>query len=145
MYKVLTLICFLVFAQNRVFGQSYDQAIKGVWLSEDKRCKAEVYEKNGTYYGKIIWLYEQIDPETGKPKLDKNNPDSSKRSRALIGLTVLWDFTYKDGYWQDGYVYNPTSGKIYDCDVWLEGMDVLVLRGYWGLIYHTEKWTRVNS
>lgn len=137
------VICLLMFV-NTVFGQSYDQAIKGVWLSEDKRCKAEVYEKNGKYYGKIIWLFEPNDPKTGKPKLDANNPEESKRNRQLIGLLVLWDFSYKDGFWQDGYVYNPSSGKIYDCDVWLEGKDVLVLRGYWGLIYHTEKWTRVQ-
>ena len=144
MHKLLGISIWLIVFVNTGLSQSYDQSIKGVWLSEDKSCKAEIYEKNGKFYGKITWLFEQNDPKTGKPKLDTNNPDASKRNRPLIGLTVLWDFTYKDGYWQNGYIYNPRSGNVYDCDVWLEGKDVLVLRGYWGVIYHTEKWTRVK-
>lgn len=131
-------------AQAHLCAQGNAAAIKGVWLSEDKRCKAEIYEKNGKYYGKIIWLYEQIDPATGKPKLDKENPDPSKRSRPLIGLLVLKDFVFEDGFWQHGYVYNAQNGKTYDCDIWLEGKDTLVLRGYWGFVYHTERWTRVE-
>jgi len=116
----------------------------GTWLSEDKRCKAEIYASGGKYYGKIIWIFEQTDPETGKPKTDKNNPNPEKRNRPLIGLMVLWDFEFIDGFWQGGYIYNPQTGKVYDCDIWLEGNDTLVMRGYWGILYHTEKWTRVE-
>ena len=104
-----------------------------------------MYESNKKYFGKILWQYEKIDPETGQPKVDKENPDPAKRNRPIIGLQVLKDFEFKDGFWQNGYVYNSQNGKTYSCEIWLEGKDVLVLRGYWGLVYHTEKWTRVKE
>ncbi len=144
MRATIILILLTLCASAHGYGQARADAIKGLWLSEDKRCKAEIYEKNGKYHGKITWLYEQVDPDTGKPKLDKNNPDPAKQGRQLIGLHVLRDFVYREGFWQDGYVYNPRTGKTYTCEVWLEGKDVLVLRGYRGIIYHTEKWTRVH-
>ncbi len=139
------LILLLAIGLGRVSAQGNADAIKGVWLSENKRLKVEIYAVNNVYFGKILWLYEQNDPETGKPKLDKENPDPNKRSRPLIGLQVLKDFRFKDGFWQDGYVYNSQNGNTYACEIWLEGKDMLVLRGYWGFVYHTEKWTRVKG
>lgn len=143
MKRLLNILIFIS-CISVASAQGNASAIKGVWLSEDKKCKAEIYEKNGKYYGKIIWLNQQIDPETGKPKQDKENPDPTKRSRPLIGLVVLKDFVFVDGFWQHGYVYNAQNGKTYDCDIWLEGKDTLVMRGYWGFVYHTERWTRVQ-
>jgi uncharacterized protein (DUF2147 family) len=125
-----------------LYAQGNPEAIVGVWVSENKKLKVELYNVNNKYFGKIVWQYEKIDPETGKPKLDKENPDESKRNRPIMGLQVLKDFVYKDGYWQNGYVYNSQNGKTYACEIWLDGKDVLVLRGYWGIVYHTETWTR---
>lgn len=140
--KQFILSGIFLLISSALFCQNYSDAVVGKWLSENKRCIVEIY-KNGTkYYGKITWLYEQIDPDTGKPKLDKENPDASKRNTPLIGLTVLKNFVYKDGFWQNGEVYNCQNGTTYDCEFWLEGKNKLILRGYWGFIYHTETWTR---
>ena len=138
------LFFFFFYGLGKIFVLGIVNAIVGVWLSEKKRLKVEVYESNKKYFGKILWQYEKIDPETGKPKLDKENPDPAKRNRPLIGLQVLKDFEFKDGFWKNGYVYNSQNGKTYSCEIWMEGKDVLVLRGYWGLVYHTERWTRVK-
>ena len=145
MKKLGLLIFTLLFSVLKISAQGNADAIVGVWLSDNERLKVEIYNNNGVYFGKILWLYEKIDPETGKPKLDKENPDPKKRSRPLIGLQVLKDFKFKDGFWQDGYVYNSQNGKTYACEIWLDGKDVLILRGYWGLVYHTERWTRVKG
>ncbi|MBL0279477.1 MAG: DUF2147 domain-containing protein [Bacteroidetes bacterium] len=67
---------------------------------------------------------------------------SGKRNRPLIGLQVLKDFEFKRWLLENGYVYNSQNSKTYSCEIWMEGKDVLVLRGYWGLVYHTERWTR---
>jgi len=143
--KYLVIFLLVSFGTGRLYAQANSDAIKGVWVSENKKLKVEIYNHNNKYYGKIVWQYEQIDPETGKPKLDKENPDESKRHRPVMGLQVLKDFFYKDGFWQDGYVYNSQNGKTYACEMWLEGKDVIVVRGYWGIIYHTERWTRVKN
>ena len=142
-YGILFLLFF--YGLGKLSAQGNANAIVGVWLSENKRLKVEVYGSNKKYFGKILWQYEKIDPETGKPKLDKENPDPAKRNRPLIGLQVLKDFEFKDGFWKNGYVYNSQNGKTYSCEIWMEGKDVLVLRGYWGLVYHTERWTRVKG
>lgn len=49
-----------------------------------------------------LWLKEPIDEETGKPKLDKRNPDKSKRTVPTLGLVNLHGFTYdpKDKEWK---------------------------------------------
>ena len=152
-YGILFLLFF--YGLGKLSAQGNANAIVGVWLSENKRLKVEVYESNKKYFGKILWQYEKIDPETGQPKVDKENPDPAKRNRPNIinnqiitfsyFLLITLDFEFKDGFWQNGYVYNSQNGKTYSCEIWLEGKDVLVLRGYWGLVYHTEKWTRVKE
>ncbi len=125
-------------------AQGNADAAIGKWLSENERCKVEIFKSGTKYYGKIVWLYEQKDPETGKPKTDLENPDASKRNVPLIGLMVLKNFVFKEGFWQDGEVYNSQNGSTYDCEFWLDGKDKLVLRGYWGFVYHTETWTKTD-
>ncbi|HRZ76207.1 MAG TPA: DUF2147 domain-containing protein, partial [Bacteroidales bacterium] len=38
----------------------------GKWLNADKDAHIQVYKEKGKFYGKIVWLKEPIDPETGK-------------------------------------------------------------------------------
>lgn len=142
--KFGSLILLLICSIGKLCAQGNADAITGVWLSENRRLKVEVYNYNDKYYGRILWQYESIDPETGNQKLDKKNPDPSKRDKPIIGLLVLKDFVFKEGFWQHGYVYNAQNGKMYASEIWLEGKDKLVLRGYLGFIYHTEIWTRVK-
>lgn len=141
--KLLVTTCFLVLMSLSAKTQGNADAALGKWMSENERLIVEIYKSGTKYYGKILWLYEKNDPDTGKPKTDVENPDKSKRNVPLIGLTVLKNFVFKDGFWQDGTVYNSQNGSTYDCEFWMEGKNKLVLRGYWGFVYHTEKWTRV--
>ena len=140
------VICFftaLLFAAA-VQAQGFHDAIIGKWLSDNQRCKVEIYKSGDKYYGKIVWLMEQNDPETGRPKTDVENPDESLRNKPLIGLTVLKDFVFKDGYWQEGEVYDSQNGNTYDCKIWLDDMNHLQVKGYWHFVYHVESWTRIE-
>lgn len=123
-------------------AQGNADAVLGKWLSDNERLIVEIYKSGSKYYGKITWIYIQTDAKTGKPRTDVENPDASKRNVPLIGLVVLKNFEFKDGFWQNGTVYNSQNGKTYDCEFWMEGKNKLVLRGYWGFVYHTEYWTR---
>jgi hypothetical protein len=44
------------------------------------------------YYGRIVWLKNPDDG--GKPKIDNNNPDKSKRDHAIVGLIILKGFRF---------------------------------------------------
>ena len=123
--------------------------ILGTWLNEDKDAHVNIYKENDKYYGKIVWLKNPIDEETGKPKLDDENEDESLRTRPVMGLLLLRDFVFDgDDEWEDGRIYDPKNGKDYKC--YMEFKDdtknTLKVRGYIGisLLGRTTYWTRVK-
>lgn len=136
----ITLIVLMLLAGTALANDD-PSAILGVWETEQKEpgdpySRVEVVEKDGKYYGTIIWLsepvYEEGDPEAGKPVRDRENPDEKLKDRPVIGLQLMRDFEFneKDGKWVDGRIYDPESGKEYDCKVTLKDPDTLEVFGY---------------
>ena len=63
----------------------------------------------------------------------------------MAGLIILKDLKYSDGVWEDGTIYDPMSGKTYDCTMKIkDGGKSLDIRGYIGvsLFGRTSTWTR---
>ncbi len=138
MRKILTLFAVLIItlsskAQNQIVGK---------WLSQDKEGITTIYEANGKYYGKISWLKKPKDAN-GIPFTDTENPDKSKRKQPLMGLLILKNFQYSNKEWKGGTIYDPESGKTYKCTIWLDNGNLKV-RGYWGVFYQTQTWTKVK-
>lgn len=126
-------------------AQTESDVIVGVWKNGEGTGMIKIIRNGEKYQGKIVWLKEPIDPETGKPKLDKNHPDEKVRSRPLLGLTNIWGFVYKgDNIWEDGSIYDPKNGNTYNCTIKLKDKNTLDVRGYIGisLIGRTDVWTR---
>jgi uncharacterized protein (DUF2147 family) len=121
--------------------------ITGTWLNKDKDAHIQIYEQDGKYYGKIVWLLTPIDPETGKPKLDKHNPKDALKTRPIMGLLILAGLTWNadDQQWTGGAVYDPKSGNKYNLECSLTDQNTMELRGYLGisLMGRTDIWTRV--
>ena len=130
-----------------IIAQDYkaDDVI-GIWLNEEKDGKIQIYKENDKYFGKLIWLLNPIDDETGKPKLDKKNPDDALKTRPTKGIILMKDLEYdEDGEWDDGEIYDTKSGSTYSCYVKLESMEKLKVRVYIGfsILGRTTYWTRV--
>lgn len=145
--KRIFLITLSVLAAYAFYGQGISQDdILGVWLNEDQDAHVEIYKENGKYFGKIIWLKFPIDEETGKPKVDDENPDESLQDKPVLGLVILKDFEFDEDEWDSGSIYDPKNGKTYDCYMVLNDPENLKIRGYIGisLIGRTTYWTRVN-
>jgi uncharacterized protein (DUF2147 family) len=107
--------------------------VEKVWFNGDKTSKIEIYlAKNGTYCGRVTWLNEPNDKETGKPKLDKENPDDKLKTRPVQNLVIMTGFKKnpdnKDEY-IDGKIYDPKKGKTYCGRITFKGKS-LDLRGY---------------
>ena len=138
----LSFICFQTYSQD--FTES--DKIRGTWLNEEGKAKVQVYRgTDGKYYGKIIWLRDPL--EDGKPKLDKENSDVSKRNQPLINLIILRGFLYKGkGVYKEGTIYDPENGKTYNCHMTLSSPNKLDIRGYIGvsIIGRTSYWTRAE-
>ena len=106
----------------------------------------EVYRNGDAYNGKIVWLNEPNGPD-GKPAVDRNNPDKTLRSRALIGLNMLSGLKKDGNGYGGGSIYDPGNGKTYNCSMKVEG-DVLHVRGSLdkkGLLGRTMDWFRVKE
>ncbi|MBD3321421.1 MAG: DUF2147 domain-containing protein [Chitinivibrionales bacterium] len=145
MTKTNKIWLFLLSLASVLLAENPD-AITGKWINEEKDAVIEIYKNNTTYSGKIIWAEEQA--EKNKTVTDKNNPEPSLRSRPIVGLVILKNFTY-DGTntWKGGTIYDPNNGKTYQCTISLAGNGNLHIRGYFGMpvFGRTTTWWPLNE
>jgi len=146
-----TLFAFLLsaFSVLSLSAQDSNEAgrLVGVWEPSHGKAKIKVDKINDKYYGRIVWLREKIDPETNKPKVDKNNPDEKLRSTPLLGYRILKDFTYQgEDEWSDGTIYDPENGNTYNCIIKMTDENTLDIRGYIGIstFGRTDIWKRLK-
>ena len=143
---LLVLSTFTLFAHS-ISAQDQGDRIIGIWEPSNGKARVKI-EKIGTrYYGKIVWLKEPNDPATGNPKVDKNNPDESKRTVPLLGYRLLSSFEFKgNNLWEDGTIYDPESGSTYNCKINLEDKNTMNIRGFIGIsaFGRTDVWKRLE-
>ena len=118
----------------------------GVWLTQTGTSRIRVADCGGALCGTIIWLKEPNDPDTGKPKTDKNNSDAAKRSRPLIGVQIVLGMKPAGTDKWSGQVYNAEDGKTYSGNLTFSGGSSLQLQGcaLGGLMCKGQTWTKVN-
>jgi uncharacterized protein (DUF2147 family) len=128
MKKIQVSICLVVLSS---FSQRFAQirqvapdGITGVFWSPKKDAKIEIYLKGQQYFGKFVWL--------ASPRKDFKNPEKTLQSREVLGLELLTKFSYNDGVYNGGEIYDPETGRTYSCKISLEGSKLKV-RGYIGI------------
>ena len=145
--KNLLAIAFLMIFVTASYGQEAD-AITGIWWNDIKTSKIKVEKKDGKYIGTIVYIV----PEkyvNGAPGKDEFNPDANLRSRSILNLQILSGLVYDAGdkEWAGGMIYDPKSGKTYECFAWLEGKDTLQLKGFVAgirMLGRKSAWTRTT-
>lgn len=152
-YTILALLLLVIPFMSS--AQSKADKIVGFYLTYDddtgaEKSQVQIFKStNGKYYGKIVWLKEPL--KNGKAKVDDKNPDAKLQSRPIMGLLILKDFTYNSGdnEWSDGTIYNPSSGKPYNCYMNFESANKLKIRGYigasWMGLGKTAIWTKEQN
>jgi uncharacterized protein (DUF2147 family) len=143
--KKISFVLLLLFFSLITFAQQDGDQIVGVWKNGEGTGMIKIYKNGEKYQGKIVWLKEPMDPDTGKPKLDKNHPNDSLHIRPVIGLVNTWGFDYAgNNQWENGKIYDPKNGNTYDCTIKMKNNNTLEVRGYIGisLIGRTDTWTR---
>src|SRR5207244_5790093 len=101
----------------------------GTWLTEGGKSRVRLVNCGGAVCGSIIWLREPNDPETAKPKSDKNNADAGKRNRALIGVQIVLNMRPNGADKWSGQVYSPEEGKVFSGNLTMQGPNSLKLEG----------------
>lgn len=145
--KTLLFICGLLFTASLSFSQTEADRLLGVWEPSNGKARVKIEKIGEKYYGKIVWLREPNDPNTGQPKVDKNNPDASLRSVPLKGYRLLKDFKYQGkDQWDSGTIYDPENGSTYKCIIKMTDNNTLDIRGYIGVeaLGRTDVWKRLE-
>jgi uncharacterized protein (DUF2147 family) len=116
----------------------------GTWLTEEGKATVRVADCAGALCGTIVSLKEPNDPQTGKPKLDKNNADTGKRGRTIVGMQILLALKPAGPDTWSGQIYNPEDGKTYTASVSLANATTLKVQGciLGGVICKTNTWRR---
>jgi uncharacterized protein (DUF2147 family) len=148
---IFSFLVGLAIAAASAHATAGPEDILGIWNTEDKEAEIMIYKCGVKHCGKIVWSREPDYPadskegKPGTPILDHNNPDPKLRRCPLIGLQILYDFTFSDdNQWKGGRIYNPDNGKTYSGTITLVSPHQLNLRGFVGisLIGRTSTWTR---
>lgn len=128
--KKLLILFFLGIYALSSYAQEADK-ILGIWWNDEKTTKIQVEKKDGKYIGTIVYMIPEK-YENGQPPKDDENPDPTLKERSIVGLQILSGFIYSADKkeWNTGRIYDPKSGKTYDCYGWLESNDLLKLKGY---------------
>lgn len=139
------LFVLVLFATTAIKAQT----CVGTWITIDddtgkKKSKVELYKKDGTLYGKIIYLYPREGREEN-PKCTKCSGD--RKNQPLVGLQIIRGMKWDGEEWEDGTIVDPENGKVYTCSLWLDedNPDKLNVRGYIGPFFRTQTWIRVKE
>lgn len=117
-------------------------AVVGRWKTETRNGIVEI-TRCGT---SLCWKILGSDGLTANPALkDVNNKDEKLRGRALKGLQILGGFSFKDGVWDKGTIYNAEDGKTYGARISSIDENRLKLRGcIFVPLCKNQTWTRVR-
>jgi len=130
-----------------VSAQDEGDVLIGVWEPSHGKARVKIDKIGNKYYGRIVWLKEPNDPETGQPKVDRNNSDPSMHTVPLKGYRLLKDFTYAGkNEWTDGTIYDPENGSTYSCVIKMKDENTLDIRGFIGVkaLGRTDVWKRLK-
>lgn len=137
----LSLLVFFLMSSVCVSAQS----VIGKWKTIDDETNkpksiVEVYNQNGKIYGRIVALFrspgEDQDPVCTECK-------GAKNGEKIKGMVIMEGLSKDGAEYEDGTILDPNNGKIYDCKIWLDGNDKLMVRGYVGIFFRTQEWIRV--
>lgn len=117
----------------------------GVWLDHTGRGAVEIVPCATELCGRIVWMKEPID-KTGKPLVDSQNSDQTRRNAPICGLQIIGGLKQqRDGSWDNGWIYDPEQGESFDLEVRLLKDQSLQVKGYKVVKFLNEtfKWQRL--
>ena len=125
---------------------AFSQDVVGTWETiDDETGKAKshvkIYKaKNGKIYGKVVKI---MDPKKQDATCTKCK--GAKKDQPTMGMLIIEGLSPEDdGDFSGGTITDPNKGKVYDCTIWVED-GKLQVRGYWGWIFRTQTWNRVED
>lgn len=129
-FRLVSLVLMGILALNAVHAQDISEEIIGIWELEDKTSRMEIYKDSQMYYGKLLYGKDVVN-EDGSSKKDIHNPNNDLRDQDIIGSTYIKELKFDGEEWEEGKVYDSSTGKTWNCYVQIKDGDLL-FTGYWG-------------
>ncbi len=140
--KMIAVAAFGLFA---CFGNAMaSDGPVGKWIISTGKVTIQISDcGTDNLCGTIVALSKPLDKTTGKPKLDKLNPDPAKRTQPVIGTQVFSSMKKAGSNKWVGKIYNADDGSTYRATSVLE-KDRLLVQACWGLFCKKTKFKRVE-
>ncbi len=85
---------------------------EGFWYTKGNESIIKFQPCKQSFCGTVVWLKDPLDAN-GAPFTDLKNPDTTKRTKPMIGLEIFNGLSPVDDHWK-GKAYNADDGKTYD-------------------------------
>ncbi len=123
-YKLLIVVSILTasfsFKSTNKIATDDSEKIVGIWFTDDKTSKIQIYKSDNQYFGKIVWLA----PKGSKEDL---------KLKPTLGYQIFRKFTFEGkNVWSGGQVSDPRSGMTVSGKMTLKNENTLNVRGYVG-------------
>ena len=133
MKKVLFILCLMFTTFAKAEG-----SIVGLWTTIDDETNAaksvvRIYEYQGKYYGRVVELFQNKEATAKLPGTPK-----------IKGLDVIWDLEQRGDKYKGGEILDPKKGKVYGCEIWREGNN-LIVRGKIAFLGRNQVWLPNNE
>lgn len=136
----MRIVWMLVFLMLLGF-EARANSLVGSWLTyEDGKpeSRIEVVEQGGKVSARIVEIFNEKDAEALCEKCS-----GALYNKPVVGLQIVSALELDDGVWKGGEVLDPKTGKLYKCQITVDG-DVLTLKAWWGFISQTREWRRAT-
>ena len=144
MKKLVTLAFLIAFS---LVGFAQADKIVGKWKTIDDKDGSEksivsIFKAtNGRYYGKIKKLFKE-------PEKLCTECEGANKNQPILGMMIINNMIEKDGKLSGGSILDPKNGKVYKCNISLEGNgEKLSVRGSLdknGWIGRSQSWIRTK-
>ena len=100
---------------------------------------------DNAYKAQVFWLEKDKNPD-GSLRTDLKNPDPAKRKTPSNQIVLIESVSYdsKEGVWNNGNIYDPTSGKVYKTIVDFKDDKTLRVRGFLGPFSKSLYWQKLE-
>jgi uncharacterized protein (DUF2147 family) len=100
----------------------------GTWRMANGKVTVRVSRCGPNLCGTVVGLRKPRDRK-GKPRLDKENPNPTLRSRPVMGLTIMRNMRANGAGRWSGTIYNPDDGKTYSAYMTLDNAKTMQVEG----------------
>jgi uncharacterized protein (DUF2147 family) len=113
--------------------------IFGRWLTDDGAAIVRIERCGAKLCGRIERV---LDPKA--PVNDINSPDRARRTKPLVGTTVLDSYSGSGAIWKGGQAYDPKAGKSYRSELTLLANGKLKVTGCVLFLCRSRYWSRTQ-